>query len=287
MRNLARPQSSGRLLPPLINCVVLLVTQAGNFVNLIEKSYDDIGIMNADIVYLYSDFRGLGVHASEFRNRDAFCRSFVEPFLAQGKTVLTTTFTYTTDGKFDGLSTPTKLGVINKWILSVPGCERSEHPIFSYAAIGPKAASLVRNIGKSAFGHDSVFDRLHGRNASFLYVGRPVWMGNTIIHHVEQSCGATYRVNRAFETEVYRGADYIGNSYSAFLRRRDVKEHSFAFRFEEAAAAMSEAGLIKQVGDDKTLTNFSAHGYDSASELLKSLFYRDPTVFIEGDFIDT
>jgi aminoglycoside 3-N-acetyltransferase len=257
-----------------------------SFLTIRDAAYEAIGIMQADVVYIYSDFRVLGAHAAELGGRDPFCKAVVQPFLDRGKTVLTTTFTYTTEGRFDTETTPTKIGAINKWILSEPDCKRSEHPLFSYAAIGPRAGDLMENIGKSAFGYDSVFDRLYGRNASFLYVGRPVWMGNTIIHHVEQSCGATYRANRSFRTEVYRGSQYIGTDYSAFLRRRDVEGHTFAFRFEEAASKLFEARMIKQVGDDKNFSNFSAHGYDTTAVFLKNLFYKDSSIFIDGTFND-
>jgi aminoglycoside 3-N-acetyltransferase len=249
-------------------------------------AYQAVGIHSADIVYLYSDFRGLGRYAAEFSSRNAFCEAVVQPLLANGATVLVTTFTYTTSGRFDVESTPTKLGAINKWFLSAPGAIRSEHPVFSYAALGPKAKELTFGIGKSAFGYDSVFDRLYGRKAAFLYVGRPVSMGNTIIHHIEQACGATYRTNKAFATEVFRDGSFVANDYSAFLRRRDVPGKTFAFRFETAAQHMFEAGLVRQVGDPADLTNISAHGFDAAASFLKRLFYEDPGIFIEEKYID-
>lgn len=256
------------------------------FSRIIENAYNSIGILEADIVYIYTDFRAFGVHVPEFDNRDAFCDAIIRPLLDAGKTVVTTSFSYTSEGRFDPAITPTKLGAINKWFLKAEGSKRSEHPIFSYAALGPQAATLVENIGKSAFGSDSVFERLYGKNASFLYVGRPVWLGNTIIHHIEQACGATYRINKGFRTEVYRGDTYVGTDYTAFVRRRDVPEHSFTFRFEQAAQKMFDAGLVKEVGNGKELTNISAHGYDAAAALLKQMFYDDPSVFIGERFIE-
>lgn len=263
------------------------MTSTAPFSAFIEEAYGSIGIFAADVVYIYTDFRALGARVAEFDSRDAFCAAIVRPLLDRGKTVLTTTFTYTSEGRFDVEKTPTRLGAINKWFLKAPGARRSEHPMFSYVAIGPQASEVVENVGKSAFGHDSVFDRLYGRNASFLYVGRPVRMGNTIIHHVEQACGATYRINKAFKTEVYRGGQFVGTDYSAFLRRRDVAGHTFEFSFDEAARQLFDAGLVRQVGDDRELTNISAHGFDAAAALLKRLFYSNPNVFIKQPYIDS
>ena len=256
------------------------------FSRLIGDAYASVGILDADIVYIYTDFRAFGVHLNEFSSRDAFCRAVVDPLRDLGKTVITTTFSYTSEGQFDTETTPTRLGVINKWILKADGVRRSEHPVFSYAAVGPQASELVSNIGKSAFGEDSVFDRLYGRNAAFLYVGRPVSMGNTIIHHVEQVCGATYRVNKAFSTKVYRGPDYVGTDYTAFVRRRDVPGRNFAFQFGRAARELFSAGLVKEVGNSEKFTNISAHGYDAAAAELKKLFYADPSIFISRPFIE-
>lgn len=256
------------------------------FSTMLVKAYEAVDVFDADIVYIYTDFRALGIYLQEFESRDAFCDAVIGPLLSRGKTVITTTFSYTSEGRFDTETTPTKLGVINKWLLKRSGVARSEHPMFSYAALGPQSASLVENIGKSAFGHDSVFDRLYRRNASFLYVGRPVSLGNTIIHHIEQMCGATYRINKAFKTQSFRGQHYVGTDYSAYLRRRDVPGHSFTFQFERAAQKMFEAGLVKEVGNSKELTNISAHGYDAAAALLKEFFYEDPSIFIGAPFIE-
>ena len=68
-----------------------------------------------------------------------------------------------------------------------------------------------------------------------LHIGRPVAMGNTVLHHVEQLAGATYRMNKAFKTEVYDGSRHIGTDYNAFLRRQDVPGEDFASDFNRAS----------------------------------------------------
>lgn len=254
------------------------------FEDLLADAYTNVGAYDPDVIYLYSDFRTFGRHLGEFRHRSAFCDAVVMPFLKRGKTVVMTTFTYTTSGRFDVLSTPTMLGVLNKWILAQPGVCRSEHPLFSYAAIGPKA-HLMMNIGTSAFGHDSVFERLLGQQAAFLHVGRPVWMGNTALHHVEHLGGATYRIHKAFRTEVFRGEQYLGTDYTAFLRRMDVPGETFAFTFRDAAAQLAARGLVRQVGADDDLTNISLLWYDDTLSALHEMFRADPTIFIGSPFI--
>jgi aminoglycoside 3-N-acetyltransferase len=251
---------------------------------LLDDAYASVGAYSADILYVYTDFRHFGTYMPAYADRDAFCAAIVSPLLARGKTIVLTTFTYTTEGRYDVLSTPTRLGAMNKWVIRHPSMRRSEHPLFSLAALGPEA-DVVTNVGKSAFGYGSVWAKLRGRRASFLHVGRPVSMGNTALHHVEQFCGATYRVNKAFRTEVYRGDEYVGTDYSAFLRRLDVPGESFEFDFTRAAAALYERGLVKQVGSDDDLSNISCYPYDETLDLLYDAFYRDPRIFLKSDFI--
>lgn len=252
--------------------------------SMIAEAYGRLNVFEADVIYLYSDFRWLGTLASPNQTKDDFCSKFVAPLLAREKTAIVTAFTYTVEGKFDVIKTPTTLGALNKWIHKQPGSRRSEHPLFSYSALGP-GAGFVEDIGKSAFGHDSVFHRLRGRRAAFLHVGRPVAMGNTALHHIEHICGATYRLHKAFPTQVWKNERYVGSDYTAFLRRRDIPGHDFAFDFSRAATEMHARGLVRQVGDDANLSNFSFYWYDETLDFLAELFYRDQSIFLNRPFV--
>jgi aminoglycoside 3-N-acetyltransferase len=251
---------------------------------LLAEAYKALPIADADILYIYTDFRFFGTYISDYKSRNDFCNAFIDPLLAMDKTVILTTFTYTSEGIFDVIKTPTRLGAMNKWILGREGVRRSEHPLFSYAAIGPQA-NLVEKIGKSAFGFDSIFDRLRQKRAAFLHIGRPVSLGNTVLHYVEHTCGATYRAHKAFQTEVFRGDQYIGTDYSAFLRRRDIPNESFEFDFSRAAEKLYNKGLVQQVGSDDNLSNISFYWYDPALDYLRDLFYEDQRIFIKSDYI--
>ena len=254
------------------------------FERMLTQAYQSVGAFDADILYIYTDFRQFGTNAAGYKNRNEFCNAIVAPLLDCGKTIVLTTFTYTAEGRFDVLGSRTKLGAMNKWILEQTGCRRSEHPLFSYAALGPQA-DLVEGIGKSAFGYDSIFERLRGQRAAFLHIGRPVFLGNTALHYVEHMCGATYRTHKAFHTEVFRGEKYVGTDYSAFLRRRDVPGENFEFDFSKAAAKLFDKNFIKQVGSDRELSNISFYWYDQTLDCLLDMFNEDPKIFIKSDFI--
>lgn len=249
----------------------------------LDEMYQKVGAYEAQILYLYTDLRTFGSYADSF-DHNFFCRAIVAPFLDRHQTIILPTFSYTTEGVFDVLSTPTKIGAMNKWIMTQPGFRRSEHPLFSHAAIG-EHSDLVENTSKSAFGKGSLFDRLRGKKAAFLHIGRPVAIGNTVIHYVEQMCGATYRINKAFPTKVYRGKQYIGTDYTAFLRRRDIAGEDFVTEFSRATKMLYDAQLIQNVGSDKDFTNVSFYWHDQAVDFLTDLFYKDQTIFIGTNFI--
>jgi aminoglycoside N3'-acetyltransferase len=250
----------------------------------LTEAFLSVGADKADFIYIYSDFRYFGKFREAYNDTDAFCDAFVNFFRTRGQTVILPSFTYTKSGVFEIETTPTRLGVLNKWMLRQPEVIRSEHPIFSFSALGPRA-NLIRNIGKSAFGNQSVFERLKNKKAAFLHIGRPVYFGNTAIHYVEQTAGATYRVNKAFDTKIFQNSRYIGTNYSAFLRRRDVSNETFDTTFASAANQMQDTGLVRQVGNEDRLSNISFYWYDDAIDFMCSLFNKNPCIFIGTQFI--
>jgi len=251
---------------------------------MLQEAFNTVGAYDADILYIYSDFRCLGSYAANYPSRSDFCRAVVNPLLSAGKTIVLPTFTYTSEGVFNVIGTRTKLGALNKWILDQSDHVRSEHPMFSHAALGP-AANFLKGVGKSAFGYDSVFHRLRGRRAAFLHIGRPVSLGNTALHHIEHLCGATYRTHKAFRTKVFRGEQYIGTDYTAFLRRRDVPGESFGFDFSKGARTLADKGLIRQIGSDQELNNVSFYWYDDTIDSLADMFNYNQRIFIKSDYI--
>lgn len=76
-------------------------------------------------------------------------------------------------------------GLLNAFICQVTGVERSGHPDASMAAIGPKAAELVRDhrLGQ-AFGPGSPLERLVAMNGRVLLLGAPL-DAVTVLHYAE------------------------------------------------------------------------------------------------------
>jgi aminoglycoside N3'-acetyltransferase len=244
-----------------------------------QKIYEQLGVANHQIIYIYSDLRALGPMLGEPGDKKTIVSKLMDPLLAMGKTILLPTFTYTSSGDFHVDKTPTQLGVLNKWILGMDGRVRGNHPLFSFAALGARA-SFLKQAGPSAFGHGSVFDLLRHEDVGFLHIGRPISFGNTLLHHVEDMGAAPYRFLKKFPTRVYENGAYLGTDYTAYLRRTDVEGHDFYTDFTKAAAAMKKAGFVREIGNEAELTHFSFYGFAETLAILQELFYTDSTIFL-------
>lgn len=253
-----------------------------NFWDNLNNIYRDIGVFNSDVVYIYSDLRGFSKYQSEFANKDNFLETFIKPILENNITVILPTFSYTTEGIFHTSKTKTNLGALNKWVLNHSESERSEHPLFSYSAIGPRSRELVNNIGKSAFGYDCIFERILKFNTNFLHIGRPLNFGNTIIHYVEQICGATYRYNKKFNVKVYKDDIYMGSDYSAFLRMRNHENNYYGFDFDRASKIIESKNIISKLQMKSEFTEIQIYDAKEVFKILVDEFYKDHMIFLEN-----
>lgn len=248
------------------------------------KNFEIIGVDDYDYCYIYSDFRWFAYELGKNLEKNDFCSAVISPLLDKKKTIVIPTYTYTTEGIFEVTKTPTHLGALNSWILQQPKVCRSEHPLFSFGAIGTRA-NLVENCGKSAFGERSVHERLRNKRTCIIHIGKPIHLANTIIHHVEQACGATYRINKAFRTKVYRNEKYLGTDYNAFVRRRNVKDHDFHFDLKRATDELYKSDIVHEVGDPKKLSNITLCDYDEVRNFFVESFLKDHSIFLSKEFV--
>ena len=242
---------------------------------LIINNFINKNIKHYDYVYLTADLRGFLKNYYEIKP-EKICGILISSFLKKNITVIIPAFTFTNNGKFYIDRTQSNLGYLTKWFLKQKKIIRSEHPIFSVCAIG-KNAKIVKNIGKSAFGIDSIFDRLRVKRTSLIHFGRPFNFGNTVIHYVEQLCGAFYRKNKIFYTKVYRNKKYIGSHYSAFVR---LNEKKFISNKKKIGKIFKNKKLLNQIGSEKNLTNITHIDYKKAIKLMTNSYYKNNKIFI-------
>ena len=110
-----------------------------------EEKYAKLSMNDFDYFYIYSDFRWFATEMGKNLTKNEFCSAVIKPLIEKNKTVIIPTYTYTVKGVFEVLETPTRLGALNSWILQQAKVCRSEHPLFSFASLGPDAR-LVENL---------------------------------------------------------------------------------------------------------------------------------------------
>ena len=110
------------------------------------------------------------------------------------------------------------MGVFAERVRLLPDAVRSLQPIFSVAAVGRQARTLLHDIGKSSFGPDSIFDRLHGlKNAKFVHLGIEIY-SLTYLHYVEQCKEVPYRYRKTFYGTIQNGEHRYQDACDHYVR---------------------------------------------------------------------
>ena len=151
--------------------------------------------------------------------------------------------------------------------------------MFSCIGIGNNK-SILNNIGKSAFGKNSIFDKLNDENSCLLHLGRPLELGNTVIHYVEQLVGSTYRVNKRFYTKVYNRNKYIGNDYTAYVRNIIKNKNDYISNTLKICKILKSKNFVKEIGNFKNNTNITVLDYKKSIDLMVNEFYKNHKIFI-------
>ena len=239
------------------------------FINRFLKDYE--------YIYLTSDLRGF---IYEFNtDPEEICKILFSELVKQKKTIIIPAFSFKNKGKFDIKKTKSNLGFMTKWALKNLDHTRSEHPIFSVISIG-KNKNIVKNIGKSAFGYNSIFYRLYFKKTSLMHFGRPFQLGNTVIHFVEQISGAYYRENILIKTKVYSGKNFIGKYYSIFARRGNLNNSTYISNTKKIDKLLKKNRMIHQLGNEKNLTNISHIDMSSCVNFMCDQFNINNKLFI-------
>ena len=244
--------------------------------NAFKKNFSREQLKKIKYIYIYSDFRQF--FEQNKKDPEKSVKLILDFFIKKGITCIVPSFTYTTSGKFFINKTKSKVGFLSNFIMKRFKYARSEHPIFSYVAIG-KNKKIVKKIGKSAFGINSVHKRLLNQNSYFFHFCRPLLNGNTLVHHIEQIKSANYRFDKKFKTKVFNNNIYIGSDYSAYLRR-NPKNSKTLFTFKKVMRTLKKRKYIKSFKINNLNVEF--YKYDLIYKDLLELFQKNNKIFIRS-----
>jgi len=231
---------------------------------------NQIGVEAGDTVLVHSDSTlamRLSKSASWLEANRFMQECFEETLGAQG-TLIVPTFNYNfCKGKpYVHESTPSQVGLFSEQVRKDPRALRSFHPIFSFAAIGPQAEKVLGNVGKSSFGKNSVFERLHRMDAKMVFFNVPMAFC-TFVHYIEQQLNVEYRYLKYFSGQVSKGDQTWTDTFDFFVRYLDRDVTVALDRFQDN---LQKKGILKSVslGEGTVLCTSCIDTYNESLNIL-------------------
>ena len=214
----------------------------------VVHALNQIGIDAGDTVLVHSDST-LAMRLSKsasWSEASLFLQECFEETLSENGTLLVPTFNYGfCKGKpYIHERTPSQVGIFSDHVRKDERAVRSFHPIYSFAAIGPQADELLKDVGKSSFGKNSVFERLLAVNAQMVFFNVSMAFC-TFVHHIEQQLNVEYRYLKYFSGQVSKEDQTWTDTFDFFVRYLDRDVTVSLVRFQEL---LKKRGVLKEIG---------------------------------------
>lgn len=218
----------------------------------IISSLLDIGVCHGQTALVHSSLKNLGSFAGvPVDGREQYCRKIFECFDSAlgisefAGTLIVPTFTHDYVRKkkpFVLEETPSETGIFSEYVRQHPLAIRTLHPIASVAVIGKNQDKFLQ-LSSSAYGINSVFDRLEKiPGARIVYFGANA-NHTTILHHLEQLVGVSHVYNKAYlSPDVYiNHVEKIGRPFFSSVRYLNGKVIGSYYGWEKE---MHKKGLM-------------------------------------------
>ena len=94
-----------------------------------------------------------------------------------------------------------EIGSFSKYIFSLKNSYRSNNPLFNLCSIGPNAKKINSNCSPTAFGVNSVWDKLYKKNCEMIFIGCDLSVC-TFLRYIEFNFGVPYLYNKYFNLPI-------------------------------------------------------------------------------------
>jgi len=216
-------------------------------INEIKELLNSLEVEKGDIVMVHSSIFTLGIIE---KGLSGLYQAFREA-LGENGTLIVPTFTYSfrRNKIFDVRNTPTgaEIGAFSEYVRKLPESIRSTDPLFSMAAIGPKAEYLMKRKSHRCFGQDSIYNKIFDANALFVALGITYSTGITAFLHLECIAGIDYRKETKFDGQ---SIGYDGEIYDdwAIHFARNEEQYPLAYTNRDPLGnKMEKLGISKAV----------------------------------------
>ncbi len=109
-------------------------------------------------------------------------------------------------------SKSSRMGFFSEYVRKKNNIVRSNHPLWSFSALGFYSKKITKNVPKTCYGQNSIFDRLLNYNTFYICLG-DVRSSLAPIHYVEQMAGVPYRFFKEFKVKIKTGKKIKTDNY--------------------------------------------------------------------------
>lgn len=234
-------------------------------------AFREVGLRPGDVVFSHSNVGFFGF-PEEGRTPEAVFDTILGAFrdvIGDEGTLAVPTFTYSAckGQPFDPLHTPSTCGMFTEMLRRQPGAVRSDDPIFSVAAIGPKAEALTRAAPEDCFDENSFWGRLLRKDGVICNLN--VDAGSTFVHYVEKQLRVPYRLEKRFAGALVR--DHRLSPVAAVHFCRDLADPAMETSYElfDAIARARNVAKTAPVGRGAVVAIRARDTYDLIAEEIR------------------
>jgi len=173
------------------------MTSEKKIINALKK----INFKNYRTIYIAGNIYNFGFSLEETK---LFCQNFLNNLKIITKNKMNIVVPTSTldllkkkDAVFTKNSKSYRMGIFSEYLRNLKGSLRSNHPLWSFSGIGRNVDKIFKTNYFSAYGKNSIFERLLEFDSIFISLGKP-HKSIGMIHYAEHVVGVPYRFNKEF-----------------------------------------------------------------------------------------
>ena len=192
----------------------------------ISSAFEKVGLKKGDVLFINPEIYKFGILKNANNNLQYFNEFYIaiKKIIGSTGTICINSFTFDTlrfNKKFVYENSKCTSGTLSEIILNEKKSVRSNHPVFSVAAIGKKAKLICKNNSFNNYGYNSPFYKFLKLNGKILNLGMSPWL-NSFNHVAEFLIGVPHYYNKLTDVKYYKNGLRKKQLYSSFVRELDA-----------------------------------------------------------------
>ena len=178
-------------------------------------------------------------------------------------------------------SKSSRMGFFSEFVRRKKNAVRSNHPLWSFTASGFYSKKITKNVPKTCYGQNSIFDRLLRYNTYYICLG-DIKSSLAPIHYVEQMTGVPYRFFKEFKIRI--------------KTRKKIKTDSYYFYAminSKKIIRDNNNKVLKILIKNKTMKIFKNKNFNiylsDYKKLIQNLFEmldRNPKIYLKNENVN-